>query len=78
MSSATDGKYLCAELHYGEFYICSIDTEKGAFSVTFCSNASINYGLPGFVTVNLDEFIIELERAKAELLKCYNGINDPL
>jgi hypothetical protein len=78
LSSATDDKYLCAEMYYEKFYICHIDTEQGEFSVSFHNNAKINYGLPGLIAVNLNEFIATLERAKKELLKRYNGINDPL
>ncbi|GAB3869932.1 hypothetical protein GCM10028824_17800 [Hymenobacter segetis] len=78
LSSATDGKYLCAEVYYAKFYICAIDTEIGEFSVSFHNHASVNYGLPDSITINLNEFIATLEEAKVELLKRYNGINDPL
>ena len=77
LSSASDGKYLCAEMYYEKFYICHVDTEKGEFSVSFHNHARVNYGLPESITVNLNEFISTLERAKEELLKSYNGINDP-
>jgi hypothetical protein len=78
LSSATDGKYLYAEVYCGKFCVCHVDTEKGDFSVSFYNDAKINYGLPSHITVNLNEFIGTLERAKEELLKHYNGINDPL
>jgi hypothetical protein len=75
LASDSDTKYLHAEVYYGDFSICYIDTEKGEFNICFSADPLINPG-HGSINVNLDEFIKTLERAKEELLKFYNGIND--
>lgn len=77
LTSDPDTKYLYAEVYHGQFYICRVDTDKGDFTVSFYNDAKINWNLES-VNFALDEFIIILEKAKEELLKRYNGINDPL
>ena len=77
LTSDPDTKYLYAEVYYGNFYVCRIDTEKGDFTVIFYNDDKINWGMES-VNFALDEFMIILAKAKEELLKFYNGINDPL
>ncbi|GAB2863011.1 hypothetical protein [Hymenobacter ruber] len=77
LASDDEFKYLHAEVYCGDFFICLIDTDKGDFTVSFYNDAKINWNMES-VSFTLDEFMIILEKAKKELLKFYNGINDPL
>jgi hypothetical protein len=76
LTSDQASKYLYAEVYYGEFSICYVDTEKGKFSVHFSADPRINRGHES-ITLDLPEFMKTLESAKEELLKYYNGIDDP-
>lgn len=76
-ASDSDTKYLHAEVYFGEYSICYVDTEKGEFNINFSADPRINPGHES-ISLNLNDFIKTLERAKEELLKFYNGINDPL
>jgi hypothetical protein len=77
LTSDSDTKYLRAEVYFGNYFICDIDTETGEFSIHFSADPRINPGNES-ISVNLGDFMRILERAKEELLKSYNGINDPL
>jgi hypothetical protein len=77
LASDPDTKYLHAEVHFNDYAICDVDTEKGEFSVSFSADPRINPGHE-FISLNLSDFARILKRAKEELLKHYNGINDPL
>ncbi len=76
LASDSDTKYLHAEVYYNDFSICYVDTESGEFNIYFSADPRINPGHEA-IDVNLNEFIKTLEKAKEELLKFYNGINDP-
>ena len=76
MTSDPDTKYLHAEVYYDNFSICYIDTEKGEFNICFSADPRINPSHES-INVNLNDFTKILELAKEELLKFYNGINDP-
>jgi len=77
LASDPDTKYLHAEVYFGEYSICDVDTEKGEFTINFSADPRINPGHES-ISVSLNDFVSTLERAKGELLKRYNGINDPL
>ena len=77
LASDPDTKYLHAEVYYGNFSLCYIDTEKGEFNICFSADPRINPHHE-FVAINLNDFMKTLERAKAELLKFTNAINDSL
>jgi hypothetical protein len=77
LASDTGTKYLHAEVYYGNFSLCYIDTESRKFDIHFSADPRINPNHES-ITINLDEFIETLERAKEELLKFTNGINDSL
>ena len=77
LASDDESKYLHAEIYFGNFSICYVDTERGKFSVHFSVDPRLNRGHES-ITADLPEFIKTLEMAKEELLKHYNGINDPL
>ena len=74
ISSDDENKYLIADICYGEFSICTVDTEFGYFGVTFSSDPRINYN-QDFVHANLDDFVKTLERAKKELKEFPNGLS---
>lgn len=76
LAGDSDTKYLHAEVYCDDFSICDIDTEKGAFTICFSADPRINPGHES-ININLDDFMRTLERAKEELLKFYNGVNDP-
>ncbi len=76
LASDSDTKYLHAEVYCGDFSICHVDTEKEEFNICFSADPRINPGHES-INVNLNDFIKTLEKAKEELLKFYNGINDP-
>jgi hypothetical protein len=75
LASDPDTKYLHAEVYYGNFSLCHIDTEQGEFGIHFSADPRINPNHES-VTANLNEFIETLTRAKEELLKFTNGIDD--
>ncbi|GAA4508774.1 hypothetical protein GCM10023172_41450 [Hymenobacter ginsengisoli] len=77
LASDPDTKYLHAEVYFNDYSICDVDTEKGGFSVSFSADPRINPGHES-ISLNLSGFARTLERAKEELLKHYNRINDPL
>lgn len=76
LASDPDTKYLHAEVYFGEYAICDVDTEKGEFNINFSADPRINPNHES-IHVNLNDFIKTLERVKEELLKRYNGVNDP-
>ena len=41
--SDNDNEYLTAEIYYGNFLICIVNTEFGDFGVSFYSDPKINY-----------------------------------
>jgi hypothetical protein len=75
LASSQDTKYLHAEVYHSDFFICIVDTEKGEFNICFSADPRINPSHDS-VEVNLNDFIRTLEKAKEELLKFHNGIND--
>jgi len=77
LASDSDTKYLHAEVYFNDYSICDIETEKGEFNVNFSADPRINPNHES-ISLNLNDFIRTLEKAKEELLKFYNGINDPL
>lgn len=77
LASNPDTKYLHAEVWHGNFSTCHIDTGKGEFTICFSANPRINPSHES-INVNLNDFVKTVERAKEELLKFYNGVNDPL
>lgn len=71
--SDDENKYLIAEIYYGDFLICLVDTEFGDFGISFYSDPKINYKQE-FIHDNLDNYIKILHLAKVELEKFPNGL----
>ena len=74
VSSNVDEDYLTAEIYYGEFLVCVVDTQFGEFGVNFYSDPKINYQ-QDFIHANLDDLLGILERTKTELRKYPNGLH---
>lgn len=74
VSSDDENAYLTAEIYYGEFLICLLDSEFGEFRVSFYSDPKINYQ-QDFIHANLDDLLGILERTKTELRKYPNGLH---
>jgi hypothetical protein len=73
LASTQETSYLYAEVYYSGFLVCTLDTEKGDFSLQFCNDPRINYGQED-ISVSLHEFTAILDRAKKELQKFPSGL----
>ena len=73
LASELDANHLHAEVYYNNLFICQVDTELGNFRVSLFNDPRINPSQET-VSVNLQDFIMILDRAKEELKKFPNGL----
>jgi hypothetical protein len=74
VSSDDENNYLIADIYYGTFSICTVDTEFGYFGISFSSDPKINYQ-QAFMHAPLEDFLRILELTKTELRKYPNGLH---
>lgn len=73
--SDKDEEYLMAQVYYGTYFVCEVDTKSGDFGISFHSGPYINYN-QGSIHAKLNDFIRILEVAKTELKKFPNGLKE--